>query len=183
MPAHPRTSDDRLTTSIDAGLIAAAGGGAQLHELFITRFFEAPREQVFEAFTKPNHARQWMGPRGFQAAHYHQDPRPEGKWHTILHQTDSSLHGRVIPDLGLGGEFKEVVPPERLVYTFAWEGQGGQPTRETEITIRFTEVDSNRTKMDFHQAFFDTPEQRDGHNQGWNSSFDKLNEYLMQMSA
>jgi uncharacterized protein YndB with AHSA1/START domain len=179
----PDNSGTRLTPSIDAGLLSAVGGGSQLHELSITRFFDAPRERVFEAFTNPNHARHWMGPRGFQATQYEQDARPGGKWRTTLHQTESWRHGRVIPDLGLGGEFKAVVPPERLVYTFAWEGQGGQPTRETVITIHFTEVDSSRTKMDMHQTFFDSAEQRDGHNEGWNSSFDRLNEYLQQLSA
>src|ERR1700747_1107698 len=124
-------SGTRITPLIDAGLLSAVGGGSQLHELSITRFFDAPRERVFEAFTNPNHARHWMGPRGFKATQYEQDARPGGKWRTTLHQTESWRHGRVIPDLGLGGEFKEVVPPERLVYTFAWEGQGGQPTRET----------------------------------------------------
>ena len=183
MRIRHKTPRTRLSASIDAGLLSAVGGGAQLHELSITRFFDAPRERVFEAFTKSDHSRRWMGPRGFEATHCEQDPTPGGKWRTTLHQTESWRHGRVIPDLGMGGEFKEVIPPERLVYTFAWEGQGGQPTRETEITIRFTEVEANRTRMDFHQAFFDTAELRDGHNGGWNSSFDKLNEYLQQMGA
>lgn len=165
---------------IDAGLVAAAGAGAALHELSITRVFDAPREVVYEAFTNPAHARQWMGPRGFIATHFEQDARPGGKWRACLHQTESWRHGRIIPDLWQGGVFKEIVPPERLVYTFAWEGQGGQPTRETEITIRFSKLDGNRTRMDFHQAFFDSVEQRDGHNTGWNSSFDCLNDYVQE---
>jgi uncharacterized protein YndB with AHSA1/START domain len=64
-----------------------------------------------------------------------------------------------------------------VVYTFAWEGQG-QPTRETLITITFTKLEDDRTQMDFHQEFFDTVDLRDGHNQGWNSSFDRLNDYV-----
>jgi uncharacterized protein YndB with AHSA1/START domain len=79
-----------------------------------------------------------------------------------------------------GGVFKEIVPPERVVYTFAWEGQAGQPTRETLITITFTELEDDRTQMDFHQEFFDTVGLRDGHNQGWSSSFDRLNDYVTE---
>ncbi|HTW47456.1 MAG TPA: SRPBCC domain-containing protein, partial [Acidobacteriaceae bacterium] len=165
---------------LDAGLIAAVGGGAALHELSITRFFDAPRELVYEAYTNPHHARQWAGPRGFTATHFEGDARPGGKWRACLHQTAPWQGHTGLPDLWQGGVFKEVVPPERLVYTFAWEGQGGQPTRETVITIRFTEVDGNRTKMDFHQEFFDTVEMRDGHNTGWNSSFDRLNDYVQE---
>jgi uncharacterized protein YndB with AHSA1/START domain len=170
----------RLTASIDAGLIAAVGGGAQLHELSITRVFDAPREHVFEAFTNPKHGTHWGGPRGFTAIHLEQDARPGGKWRQCLHQT-GEWKGGTYPDLWQGGVFKELIPPERLVYTFAWEGQAGQPTRETEITIRFTELGGSRTRMDFHQAFFDTAELRDGHNEGWNSSFDRLNDYLQEM--
>lgn len=165
---------------IDAGVVAAIGGGATLYELTIARDFDAPRELVYEAFSNPVHARQWAGPRGFVATHFEQDARPGGKWRACLHQTESWRHARTIPDLWQGGVFKEIVPPERVVYTFAWEGEGGQPTRETVITIQFTELDGNRTKMDFHQAFFDSLDMRDGHNTGWNSSFDRLNDYLKE---
>ena len=182
MPEDPKTPGARLTPSIDAGLLSAVGGGAQLHELSITRFFDAPREMVYEVFTNPKHGPHWGGPRGFTATHVELDARPGGKWRKCLHQT-GDWKGRTFPDLGQGGVFKELVPPERLVYTFAWEGQAGQPTRETEITIRFTELEGSRTRMDFHQAFFDTAELRDGHNEGWNSSFDRLNEYLQQLVA
>src|ERR1700747_763932 len=123
-------SGTRLTPSIDAGLLSAVGGGAQLHELSITRFFDAPRNKVYEAFTNPQHGRHWGGPRGFTATHVEQDARPGGKWRQCLHQT-GDWKGRTFPDLWQGGVFKELVPPERLVYTFAWEGQAGQPTRET----------------------------------------------------
>ncbi len=146
-------------------------------DLSITRIFDAPRDLVFEAFSNPEHAKRWMGPRGFTATHFEQDARPGGRWRACLHQT-GDWKGQSYPDLWQGGVFQEIVPPERVVYTFAWEGQGGQPTRETLITIVFTELDDDKTQMDFHQAFFDSIGQRDGHNQGWNSSFDRLNDYL-----
>ena len=180
MPTRPKVPRTRLTSSIDAGLLSAVGGGAQLHELSIVRVFDAPRERVYQAFTSPEHARHWSGPRGFTAINVEQDARPGGKWRLSLHQTGDWKSG-TYPDLGQGGVFKELVPPERLVYTFAWDAQSGLPTRETEITIRFTELDGSRTRMDFHQAFFDTPEQRDGHNEGWNSSFDRLDDLLKEM--
>jgi uncharacterized protein YndB with AHSA1/START domain len=154
-----------------------ANANETLHDLKITRIFDAPRELVFEAFSNPEHTKQWMGPRGFTATHFEQDVRPGGKWRACLHQT-GEWQGQTYPDLWQGGVFKEIVPPERIVYTFAWEGQGGQPTRETLITITFTELEDQKTHMDFHQAFFDSITQRDGHNQGWNSTFDRLNDFL-----
>jgi len=194
MAAGPESTDKRKSSTdnpaarstprhIDAGLIAAAGAGAQLHELSITRFFDAPRESVYEAFTNSDQRREWLGPRGFTATRFEQDARPGGSWRGLMHQT-APWQGRTdYPDLGMGGVYKELVPFEKLVYTFAWEGQGGQPTRQTEITIRLTEVSSNRTKMVFHQSFFDSVQQRDGHNTGWNSTFDRLEELLKEMDG
>jgi uncharacterized protein YndB with AHSA1/START domain len=158
---------------------SASRTGAALYDLTIYRTFDAPRALVFEAFSNPEHAKQWMGPRGFTATHFEQDARPGGKWRACLHQT-GDLQGQTYPDLWQGGVFKEIVPPERIVYTFAWEGQGGQPTRETLITITFTEIDDGKTQMDFHQAFFDSIGQRDGHNHGWNSTFDRLGDYIKE---
>ena len=152
-----------------------------LYDLSITRVFDAPRALVYEAFSNPEHSKKWMGPRGFTATHFEQDARPGGTWRACLHQT-GEWGGQTYPDLWQGGVFKEIVPPERIVYTFAWEGQGGQSTRETLITLRFTEVEGGRTRMDFHQAFFDSLPERDGHNTGWNSSFDRLNDYVKENS-
>ena len=149
-------------------------------DLSITRIFDAPRALVYEAFSNPEHAKKWMGPRGFVATHFEQDARPGGHWRACLHQTEEWNGQKNYPDLWQGGVFKEIVPPERVVYTFAWEGDGGQPTRETLISIQFTELDGDRTQMDFHQSFFDSVELRDGHNLGWNSSFDCLNDYVKE---
>jgi uncharacterized protein YndB with AHSA1/START domain len=158
---------------------AIANVNQSLCDLSITRIFDAPRELVFEAFSNPEHAKQWMGPVGFVATHFEQEVRPGGKWRACLHQTGDGP-GQRYPDLWQGGKFQEIVPPERVVYTFAWEGQGGQPTRETLITITFHELPDGKTRMDFHQAFFDSIGQRDGHNQGWNSSFDRLADFVKQ---
>jgi uncharacterized protein YndB with AHSA1/START domain len=148
-------------------------------DLSISRVFDAPRDLVWEAFTDPEHAKQWMGPKGFTTTHFEQDARPGGRWRACLHQS-GEWKGQKYPDMWQGGVFKEIVPPERVVYTFAWEGEGGQPTRETVITITFKELEDDRTQMDFHQEFFDSVELRDGHNLGWNSSFDRMNDYVIE---
>jgi uncharacterized protein YndB with AHSA1/START domain len=156
-----------------------ANASQSLYDLSITRIFDAPRDLVFEACSNPGHVKQWMGPRGFVATHFEQDARPGGKWRACLHQTGDWMDQKY-PDLWQGGTFQEIVPPERVVYTFAWEGQGGQPTPETLITIHFHELPGGKTQMDFHQEFFDSVGERDGHNDGWNSSFDRLAEYVNQ---
>ncbi len=149
------------------------------YELEITRVFNAPRELVWKMWTDPEHLKQWMGPRGFAALHLNYDVRPGRTWRDCLHWTgaESAWSGKTWPDLWQGGRYLEVVAPERLVLTFQWEGRTDIRCDETVITIRFTELEG-KTVMHFHQAFFAIESERDGHGQGWNSSFDRLAEYI-----
>src|SRR5436189_29878 len=100
---------------------AAADPGERV--LVITRVFDAPRELIWKLWTDPAHAKHWMGPRGFTATHFEQDPRPGGAWRGCLRQADDSR------ELWQGGVFREIVEPERLVYTFAWDREDGSRAR------------------------------------------------------
>jgi uncharacterized protein YndB with AHSA1/START domain len=114
-----------------------------------------------------------MGPRGFTASHVQQDLRSGGVWRACLHPSDG---GR---DLWHGGVYREVVEPERLVFTFAWDTEDGRRGHETLITISFAE-EQGKTRMTFRQAVFESVERRDAHEKGWSSTFDRLVEYLAQ---
>ena len=149
---------------------AAADPGERV--LVITRVFDAPRELIWKLWTDPAHAKHWMGPRGFTATHFEQDPRPGGAWRGCLRQDDDSR------ELWQGGVFREIVEAERLVYTFAWDREDGSRGHETLVTITFAEF-SGKTRMTFHQAEFDSVGQCDGHRGGWSSSFDRLAEYAV----
>jgi len=86
-------------------------------------------------------------------------------------------------DLRQGGENREVIAPERLVYTFKWEDNPGMSSNvETVVTVTFEE-NRGKTTMNFHQAFFVTTGDRDGHMRGWNSCFDKLQDYLGEIQV
>jgi uncharacterized protein YndB with AHSA1/START domain len=153
------------------------------HELHITRVFDAPRELVWKVWTGPEHMKHWAGPRQFEARHIENDRRPGGKWRLCLHTDGFDTGDGELKrfDLWQGGENLEVVEPERLVYTFKWEQNPGlSAVVETVITITLEEHDS-KTTMNFHQAFFVTAGDRDGHMRGWNSSLDKLNDYLLEI--
>jgi uncharacterized protein YndB with AHSA1/START domain len=149
---------------------ASAAADPAERVLVITRVFDAPRELVFKLWADPAHAKHWMGPRGFTATHIEQDPRPGGAWRLCLRADDGSR------ELWQGGVFREIVEPERLVYSFAWDGEDGRRGHETLVTITFAEH-QGKTKMTFRQAVFESVGQRDGHQGGWNSSFDRLAEY------
>jgi uncharacterized protein YndB with AHSA1/START domain len=139
-------------------------------ELTVTRIFDAPRDLVFKVWTDARHAKQWWGPVDYPATHLEMDVRPGGHWRGCLRST---ADGR---ELWQNGVFREVVAPERLVFTFAWE-EKGERGRETLVTVTFTEQ-SGKTIMTLHQAAFQSIGERDGHQAGWNSSFNRLVDYL-----
>lgn len=140
-------------------------------ELTIVRVFDAPPALVFRMWTDPAHASRWMGPRGFTAEHVTQDPRPGGAWRLCLREDAT---GRL---LWQGGVNREIDPPHRLVFTFAWDRDSGISDLETVVTITFEDYDG-KTRMVFHQAPFATTDSRDGHVRGWSSSFDRFEELL-----
>jgi len=138
--------------------------------LVITRVFDAPRELVFKAWTDPSHAKCWWGPRDYPVTHLEMDVRPGGPWRGCLRSTES---GR---ELWQGGVFREVVAPERVVFTFAWD-EAGERGLETLVSVTFAEQDG-KTRMTFRQAPFQSVAERDGHRGGWTSSFDRLDAHL-----
>jgi len=138
--------------------------------LVMTRIFEAPRALVFKLWTDAHHARSWWGPSDHPATYLEMDVRPGGKWRGCLRSTESGK------ELWQGGVFREVVPPERVVFTFAWEEEGERGL-ETLVTVSFAE-EGGKTQMTFRQTTFQSVAERDGHRGGWTSSFHRLAEYL-----
>jgi uncharacterized protein YndB with AHSA1/START domain len=139
-------------------------------ELVITRILDAPRELVFKAWTEPEHLVHWSCPHGFTLTHCEGDLRPGGAWRSCMR----SPEGR---DLWLGGVYREIVAPERLVFTHAWDDADGKPGHETVVTVTLADH-QGKTQMSFRQAFFESVESRDGHEGGWTQCFDRLTTYL-----
>ena len=80
-------------------------------EIVMTRVFDAPRSLVFEAFTKPDLVKQWLlGPEGWSMPVCEIDLRVGGKYRYVWRHVKG-------PEMGMGGEFREIVPPERIVST------------------------------------------------------------------
>jgi uncharacterized protein YndB with AHSA1/START domain len=139
--------------------------------LVIERLFDAPRELVFKVWTERAHAARWYGPRGFVIAQMESDLRPGGKWRTCMRRPEDGT------ELWNGGEYREVVPPERLVFTFAWDQEVGCQGHDTLVTLTFAD-DRGKTLLTLHQEVFDSVQARDAHNGGWTSVMDKFAEYL-----
>lgn len=151
---------------------SASDAATEERTLVITRIFNAPRELVFRMWTDPKHLIHWMGPVEYPAMKIDSDFRVGGKWRIGLRAADGS------EDLWQSGVYREIDEPKKLAFSFMWEGmKGGTPPRETFVSIELEDVGGN-TRMTFRQFLFDTVSNRDGHNYGWNSSFDRFDQYL-----
>lgn len=136
-------------------------------EFTITRVFDAPRELVFRAWTDPEMMKQWAAPRGFTITHHTGEARPGGAWRCCMRTPEGA-------DLWLGGSYREIVPPGRLVFTHGWDEENGH---ETLVTVTFADF-GGKTLLTLHQEAFKSPESRDGHEAGWGECLDILAELL-----
>ena len=147
-------------------MIAEARSRSEGHELVITRIFDAPRQLVWKAWTDPEHAKAW-GPKGFTTPEREMDFRPGGAWHAVM----VSPWGEVFRQHGV---VREVVPLERLVFTFVWDES---PENEMLVSVTFADRGA-KTEMTFRQTGLVSAASRDGHEVGWNEAFDRLAELL-----
>ena len=146
-------------------------------EFVTTRVFDAPRELVFEAHSSCEHMMKWWGPRRLENVSCEIDFRPGGKWRIV--QRDQSGG----PEFGFRGEFREIVPPERITWTFEFEPMAGHISVQT---ATFEEHDGKTTLTAV--ARFDTKEDRDGMlesgmEEGAAETYDRLDEYLEVLRA
>jgi uncharacterized protein YndB with AHSA1/START domain len=133
--------------------------------LEIERVLSAPPPVVFAAFSDPNELTKWWGPAGFTT--------PSLKYHARVGETYRIKMQP--PDGGhfyLTGEFREVDPPFRLAYTFAWEDPDPDDV-ETLAALSFRDLGES-TEVALTQGPFKTEARRALHRDGWTDSFDKL---------
>ena len=145
-------------------------------EILITREFDAPRDLVFNAMTDPDLIPRWWGPRGYTTEVDTMDVRPGGKWRFVHRTPDGTAHG-------FRGEYREVVPPERIVQTFEYEPMAGHIFVET---ATFTEHDG-RTLLTV-RSVAPSKEDRDGMIQsgmekGLVETHDRFAELLAELRA
>ena len=140
-------------------------------EILMTRVFDAPRDLVFEAHSSCEHMSNWWGPRKYEIASCEVDFRPGGTWR-IVHRAEGE------EDQGFHGEYREIVRPERIVWTFEWEGMPGHVSVET-LTLEERDGKTTVTAI----SVYDTVEDRDGMlqsgmEQGAAETYERLDQYL-----
>jgi uncharacterized protein YndB with AHSA1/START domain len=156
-------------------MAAPARGGTigSERELVLTRVFDAPRRLVFKAWTDPVHAARWWGPQGFSTVSCDMEVRPGGAWRRVMRSRGGML-------FSTRGVYREVVAPERLVFTYAREDADGTLSRETLVTVNFADY-GGKTELTLHQAVFETLANRDDHYTGWASCLERFAEYLVTL--
>jgi len=155
---------------------AAAGGDAAL-SLVLTRRFEASPQQVFDAWIDPRQIGRWIGPRSIRSEVLAMDARPGGAYRIAMHRASGEANI-------VAGVYREVTPPERLVFTWTWENDWPENDRpehkrdgETVVTLTFRAVGKD-TEMTLRHERFASTASRDAHGEGWRGSFDKLADLL-----
>lgn len=134
-------STDQKTT------LVSAGADRTIH---IEREFDAPRDRVFAVYTDPSLIPEWWGPRGTTVTVEEMDVRVGGRWRFAVVDADGNA-------TGFQGAYRELVPQERIVQTFEWDGMPGYVSVET---ATFEDL-GDRTRVVTDSLFF-TTEERDG---------------------
>jgi uncharacterized protein YndB with AHSA1/START domain len=88
-------------------------------EIVLTRVFDAPRNLVYDALTKPELLKRWFGPRGWSLVVCEVDLKVGGKWRFVLRGPDGS-------EMGMSGTYRELVRPERTVHTESFDDYPGE---------------------------------------------------------
>ena len=141
--------------------------------LRIVRRFDAAPERVWHAWTDPQALRQWMAPSdAFSCEVAEADVRVGGRYRIVMKSPDGELHD-------VSGVYREVVPPRRLVYTWAWKST---PERESRVTIELRAADGGTELTLLHEQFFDA-EACDRHNAGWTGCIERLGTFLERANA
>jgi len=169
-----------------------AQGAATENEFVISRTFNAPRELVWKMFTDPAHLSQWWGPKGFTVRLANMDFRPGGIFHYCLRGPDGSdMWGRFA--------YREITPPERIVYINSFSDESGGVARhpghlawpleifsvltlakaagKTTLTLRWTPHNASAEEI---KTFNDGMQSM---TQGWTGTLDQLDAYLAKAQA
>ena len=140
---------------------SSAAGDAGLStspSLTFKRRLDAPPAKVYAAWTDPEKIARWFGPASVKAGSEQAsiDARVGGRYRVSFTTQDGDYHE-------VAGVYRELVPNQRLVFSWAWHST---PERESQVTISLKPDDGGTMLTLHHEQFFDQAA-RDGHEKGW----------------
>jgi uncharacterized protein YndB with AHSA1/START domain len=134
--------------------------------LTLKRRYKAAPAKIFAAWTDPQKLARWFGPHGITSVEAETDPRIGGRYR-IVAQAPGGTHE-------VSGIYREIVPNEKLVFTWAWKTT---PERESIVTVLLKPDGEGTLLTLIHEQLFDD-DARDRHQHGWTGSLEKLEAFL-----
>jgi uncharacterized protein YndB with AHSA1/START domain len=138
--------------------------------LEITRFINAPRNRIYAAWTDPAQLKEWWGPEGVRTRNFTADTRVGGKYRWDLFNQDGE-------EMTVLGEYRELVPGKKIVFTWQWEDDEAWEERFSVVTVELSDRDGG-TELRLTHVQLPSAESRDRHNEGWNSVLDRLETFF-----
>ena len=142
---------------------------AVAEKLLVKRTFKAPVERVYAAWTDAEQIKRWFAPGTMSVPMAEADARQGGRYRVQMSEGDGDCAFHTT-----GGVYREVIPNQRLVFTWQWEGSD----LETLVTLEFKSLSANETELTLIHEGFDSEETRDKHRQGWGGCLAKLEAFL-----
>ena len=139
--------------------------------LEIKRFIKAPLIRVYEAWSDPAQLKEWWGPEGVRTRSLSADARAGGKYRWDLVNQEGE-------EMSVFGEYREVVPGKKIVFTWQWDDDEVWENRTSLVTIEFSDRDGG-TEVRLRHEQLPSEESRNRHNEGWNSVLDRLEQFLL----
>jgi uncharacterized protein YndB with AHSA1/START domain len=147
--------------------------------MVVTKVFDAPRALVWKAWTEPKYAMQWWGPKGFTCPVYKADFRVGGKFHICMKSPDGQ-------EFWNGGEYHEIVPLEKIVYSMYFADADGNRVEAAELGLEheavedakdmalFEDLGDGKTKLTLIGNETMESARESGQLEGWNEILDKV---------
>jgi len=145
---------------------------AEKTSLEIVRVISVHPDRVYDAWTDPAQLRQWFGPENVRTRSITADVRVGGKYRWDL----TSPEGE---EMSAFGEYKELVPGKKIVFTWQWDDDEAWKDRSSVVTVELFERRSG-TELRLKHEQLPSEESRDRHNEGWNSLLDRLEQFLSE---
>jgi uncharacterized protein YndB with AHSA1/START domain len=139
--------------------------------LTLKRRLNAPPSKIYRAWTDAAKISRWFGPEDAEILRAETDVRVGGRFRIVFRGPDGEEHD-------VGGVYREVVPNQKLVFTWAWRST---PERESLVTVALKRDGDGTLLTLLHEQFFDEAA-RDRHGRGWNETLDKLESYVRELN-
>ena len=147
---------------------------AEKTSLQIKRFINAPRSRVYAAWTDPAQLKEWWGPESVRTRNFVAEARVGGKYRwDLINQADE--------EMSVFGEYRELVPEKKIVFTWKWDDDEVWENRDSIVTVELSDRDGGTELLLKHEQL-PSEESRDRHNEGWNSVLDRLEKFFSKQT-